>query len=1477
MPLFPAAKFMDSVIGVDMHAVAPIPGIPVHPYVGPIFLWSTPVFPSTNVFINGMPACSVGALGYFFHVPQGVPVPPTPANQGYWQRYRSNIPMVLTLTGLTMLANVAIAGIASLIPKPKSAENFIKDVTGIDTSSRAATWQSIKGMFASYSEWQTWVKLLMPPLPYPGAQGSVAVGSPNVTVNGGALAFVGPLMATSCSDIPIVPNGVTLGFSNVLVGVSFADMLRGLAVKAAQGAIQTGVQKGLDAATRGDKKAAPEPDEHAEEQNNKCDDGSHPVSQATGAAWSAFTDINAPYFRLGRELRSAWCQEDGPFGFGARHDRQFSLSFTPDRAVLTDPDNRRFGFSRGPDGSFNQTIFGWTMRQTDAAHFELRHGGAGTLVFLRRQDDAVDSWLLSRTRENVRELFAYNDRGSPRRIRIERSEGEYGRQIGEVLLSYDDRDHIIEISGAAAGADSVRLGTYTYDAAGCLICFTDALGGKWGYAFDEAHRMVRETNPNGYSFHYRYDSEGRCMHAAGDDGLWQVDLKYAPGRTLMTECDNGLWVYALDEFRTITEIADPYGGKRLRHTAANGRVLAEIDSGGRTMRNLFDPAGRHIGRLDRWGNRWPTPDEAPKLPNPLAHVVPATAQAREWGKAPTLSTAVVRLLPAELLAALNALIPAAPVVEPSEKCDLLGRVIERTNAAGGVECYKYDPAGNRLATIDADGLTQRQEFASWNLCVARAGAAGDVTRYRYTKREKISAITDPGGAVSKYIYDCKDRLTHVTRHDVPRENYRYDTGDRLIEKLDGDGKPLLTFEVGESGLQSKRVLASGEVHSFTYDAFGNITEASTTKASVLMRFAGRRRRLSDLRDGRGVEHEWAADELVATTYFGRFTVRYDTLAAGDTLIHTPVGRPHRITVDAEGNVLRALGNGTHELSRYDAAGRCVGRARWWRGEHTPGEWTNYQYSKAGDLQTVRDSKGGITHYRYDAAHRVTGRDGSQGPCAYSYDVAGNLTAAPAWPTLRYAEGNRLDAADSTRFRYNARNHLAAIERPVGPPMRFEYDSMDMLVRVSNASGCAVWEAEKDGLCRRIAKIVDGARTEYFWDGDRLAAEIAPDGRVRLYLYPDSGALLPFGFLDYTSVNADPREAAAYFVFHDQVGLPLLIEDAAGRVAWRAVSVDPYGVVEVAASASVRYDIRFPGHVFDPETGLHDNRFRTYSPDLGRYLQSDPAGQSGGVNLYAYPGNPLVNVDVLGLEHDGKANPAGNEEANSSGPSHEDPHQGDGSSEPGKSLSQMTPEELQQHCAQRADSITGVLSDREQQGVTVAVAVIQEGDDPSTRRVIVTSSTDNGDLPPKCRPELGPGETVPQPADPTLATRVVKNEDGRTINTVQRDENGNILYQDGKPKVSAVRDSYEIDPATRQPVDRDPNTGQPVPYGEDRSDHHAEQRAQNAVDNANNDPNRDPNAPPTQIVGMAPSRPCCPGCQNALGDNLNTVPPDRRGD
>jgi uncharacterized Zn-binding protein involved in type VI secretion len=255
--LWPAVKMTDMVIGLDFHAViippvpTPIPMIP-HPYFGIIFLWMTPKFASINTLINGMPACTAGSMGYCIHIPMGLPAPPSMLNMMYWRRYLLNIPKQLMLVALTLLANLAISRISALFVNPDSATGrFVADVTGVDTSSWSGVWGTIKGSFSAYTQWSTWIKLLMPPLPYPGDQGSAAIGSPNVTVNGGPLAFAAPLMATSCSDLMIVPNAATIGFSNVMVGVSIADMLRALAVNAAQGAVSAGVSAGFNRATQG--------------------------------------------------------------------------------------------------------------------------------------------------------------------------------------------------------------------------------------------------------------------------------------------------------------------------------------------------------------------------------------------------------------------------------------------------------------------------------------------------------------------------------------------------------------------------------------------------------------------------------------------------------------------------------------------------------------------------------------------------------------------------------------------------------------------------------------------------------------------------------------------------------------------------------------------------------------------------------------------------------------------------------------------------------------------------------------------------------------------------------------------------------------------------------------------------------------------------------------------------------------------------
>ena len=99
----------------------------------------------------------------------------------------------------------------------------------------------------------------------------------------------------------------------------------------------------------------------------------------------------------------------------------------------------------------------------------------------------------------------------------------------------------------------------------------------------------------------------------------------------------------------------------------------------------------------------------------------------------------------------------------------------------------------------------------------------------------------------------------------------------------------------------------------------------------------------------------------------------------------------------------------------------------------------------------------------------------------------------------------------------------------------------------------------------------------------------------------------------------------------RIGVPIRVEDDKGKVAWSA-RISPYGHAETDPSKSVELALRFPGHYHDFETGLFYNRFRYYSPELGRYLQSDPIGIAGGINVYSYTSSPLTSVDLIGHNH-----------------------------------------------------------------------------------------------------------------------------------------------------------------------------------------------------------------------------------------------------
>ena len=89
----------------------------------------------------------------------------------------------------------------------------------------------------------------------------------------------------------------------------------------------------------------------------------------------------------------------------------------------------------------------------------------------------------------------------------------------------------------------------------------------------------------------------------------------------------------------------------------------------------------------------------------------------------------------------------------------------------------------------------------------------------------------------------------------------------------------------------------------------------------------------------------------------------------------------------------------------------------------------------------------------------------------------------------------------------------------------------------------------------------------------------------------------------------------------------LTDDMSNRV--EHYRYGPFG--ETEGTSVLGNPIRYTGRFYDETTGLYDNRLRNYHPVLGRFIEPDPIGPAGGINLYAYVNsNPINFIDPLGL-------------------------------------------------------------------------------------------------------------------------------------------------------------------------------------------------------------------------------------------------------
>lgn len=775
-----------------------------------------------------------------------------------------------------------------------------------------------------------------------------------------------------------------------------------------------------------------------------------------------------------------------------------------------------------------------------------------------------------------------------------------------------------------------KLMAYQYDDSGNLKQCVDPYGHLTSYSYDRQNRMTRKKDKRGYAFYYQYDKNGRCITSEGEDGLHRVNIQYLPqeNTSVVTKDNKGQWVYLFNDSGTITQIIDPYGGKTSFTLNQSGRVVSEIDPAGNQTQWIYNSAGALAGKVSSLG-RFETHPQQPDDLMPFEHRLPSCPCQWEYGDLLVTQTPPVKIYLGE-----------TTQDEPVEKLnhqtlevyDELGLLVKEQTAAKMTRRWQYDPNGNIARYTDRDHSKYRFHYTSWNLFGKEENPLGHEVRLDYTHCEEIRQVKDALDNTSEYKYDLKDRLLEVWRNGSLKEQYRYDSADNLIEKLDAEGNILLEIKIGANNLIEERKLASGESQHFEYDQKGRYVGLQTDQSSVKMAYDGWGNRILDQRDGLGVRHEFRGKRISKSTLFDKFITRYTYRSDGGVSIEDPGGQVHHFlrpeNRDGNAEIRKNLSNGIREITVFDSQGKCLSKQVEAYQTDVSGWRREYRYSGEGDLLAAYDNHSGETRYEYDRAHRLIGKIGKNGRKeAYAYDRAGNLLQHGRLDDVELMPGNRIAKANGQRIQYNNRFAVETIVEG-NAKKKYLYDSRDMLRRIEK-EGQPHWQAAYDAIGRRLFKVFGPSRTDFYWDTDRLAAEIDSSGKLRIYLYPDAFAMVPFLIMEYEDIEDDPGSATRFFVFSDHIGSPTTIVDENGNVVWRA-KYDPYGEAHVDENSRVDMPLRFPGHYFDRETGLNYNRFRYYHPRWGRYLQSDPAGIGGGYNLYSPTTNPLKDVDLRGL-------------------------------------------------------------------------------------------------------------------------------------------------------------------------------------------------------------------------------------------------------